>query len=1077
MGSITTGVGLISGINTAQLIDSLIALESRPKITLQQRVAVLQSQQTALMDINARLLNLKSASRAFRIDKIFQSALATSSNEETLTATAAKGAQPGTYSFLVKQLVSTSQQLSKGFADKTTTPLGLTSLSFEFGHGNLQVDRDLANLNGGAGIDRGRIVITDRSGAQATIDLTDVTTLDEVLDRINDSTGVSVTASVSGDHLVITDTSGGAGTLTIANAAGDTTATDLGIAGNGTGNTLTGIDINTISGNTSLRSLNDGAGALVSSGSTDLRITARDGTIIDVDLGRINAPITNSTLLSDLNNGQGVTISDDEENPDIKFIARDGTEFEVSLEGVTTVGGLISRINTQTSGRIALSVTDGETFTVTDTAPGGATGNLRILGAGDNGADTAEDLGILNVAGVAADSYSGTVITNVATAAPVSTIEEVLDRINDADNNGGKVVATIASDGVSLLVSDTTGGAGNLIIRRTASNSHGASQLGIETDVAGVAANTVDGTRLISSLGSVLVSNLNGGDGLNGATTITITDRDGESVTVNSLDSYHSLSQVIDAINTQAAAASVDVTIGFNNSGNGLQATDASGGTSNLIIIGDAAEALGLSTAVGGVASTAVRGDNLQLRYIGEGTHLSDLNYGRGIGLGKFRIQDGLGDTADVSIDSDSTTLYDIILEINSRGLAVAARLNDTGDGIVIEADLDVGESPVVPIKITSVNGTTAKDLNILGQSATIENAVIDGSYERTVELSETDTLAKVANKINAAGIPVNASIINSGSGATPYRINFTSAIGGRLGEMIIDSGTPGGDALGMTSLITGKDSKVFFGGTSAEDGFLITGSSNTITGAIEGVTINLKAASEDPVSVTVTRDTTAIVAAVKQFVTTFNDAIGRINQYDFFDVDTEKKGVLLGNPTTSRVREALYRAAQSRALAVDSQYQHLSQVGIKIGRNGELSLDEARFTAAYESDPDGVTNLFAAFEASSSTTEEIVPGVTVQRTEQDVTTRGFGDIFDALLDDLTNSVDGVVTLANNTFRDQIEFANTRIGEFDGRLEAKRRRLESQFTAMEAALARLQGQNGALNSLASNVLLAQTGGA
>lgn len=1073
MGSITTGIGLISGINTAQLIDNLIALESRPKISLQQRVAVLSGQRTALLDINARLLNLKTASRAFRIDKVFQSALATSSDDDVLTATAAKGAQPGTFSFLVRQLVSTSQQISRGFADTGTTPLGLSSLSFEFGHGGLSVDRNLSDVNGGAGAARGRIVITDRSGEEATIDLTDVTTINEVVDRINADTNVSVTASLSGDHLVITDTSGGAGTLSVANAVGDTTATDLGIAGSGVGNTLTGADINTLGGGTSLTSLNDGNGVLVTSSSTDVRITARDGTVIDVNLGRINAPITSSTALSDLNNGQGVTLSDDEENPDIKFIDRDGNEHEVSLEDVTTVGGLINRINTQTGGRIALSITDDDKFTITDTV--GGTENLRILGAGDNGTDTAEDLGILNATGVAANSYTGTEIDNVATEAPASTIQNVLDRINDADTNGGKIVASIAPDGVSLLITDTTGGVGNLIVRSTVANPYAASNLGIETDVAGVAASSVDGSRLIASLGSVLVNNLNGGDGLSGAASITITDRDGESVTVNGLDAYHSLNQIVDAINTAAAAANVDVVIGFNETGSGLEATDSSDGTSNLIITGAAADALRISTVPAGVASTSVRGTSLQLQYVSESSRLSDLNYGRGIGLGRFRIQDGLGETADVNIDSDSTTLYDVIKEINSRGLAINARINDNGDGIVIESDLDSGETAFVAIKITSVNGTTAKDLNILGSSETIEDAVIDGSYERTVQLSETDTLAKVVSKINSAGIPVSASVINSGSasgGATPYRINFTSSISGRNGKMLIDTGDVD---FGVTSLIEGKDARVFFGATDPEDGFLITSSTNSITGAVAGVTLNLQSASDDPVTVTVTRDTASILTAVNQFVTTFNDVIGRLNQYDFYDVETEKKGVLLGNSTTSNVRQGLHRAVQGRATGVSSQYQYLFQVGIRIGTDGELTFDLTKFEEAYAGDPEGVTNLFAAFEASTATEEEIAPGVTVLRTEQTVTTRGFGDIFDSLMEDFTNSIDGMVTLAGNSFRDQIEFANKRIGEFDTRLESKRRRLESQFAAMEAALARLQGQSNSLISLAGNVALAQSG--
>ncbi|MHC4784854.1 MAG: flagellar cap protein FliD N-terminal domain-containing protein, partial [Planctomycetota bacterium] len=110
MGSITTGIGLISGTDTATLIDSLITLASGPKFNLQNRLAVLQSQQAALLDVNARLLNLKNTSAGLRTNNVFRSALATSGDGEVLTATPTGAAvQPGTYSFLVKQIVSNSQ--------------------------------------------------------------------------------------------------------------------------------------------------------------------------------------------------------------------------------------------------------------------------------------------------------------------------------------------------------------------------------------------------------------------------------------------------------------------------------------------------------------------------------------------------------------------------------------------------------------------------------------------------------------------------------------------------------------------------------------------------------------------------------------------------------------------------------------------------------------------------------------------------------------------------------------------------------------------------------------------------------
>jgi flagellar hook-associated protein 2 len=244
----------------------------------------------------------------------------------------------------------------------------------------------------------------------------------------------------------------------------------------------------------------------------------------------------------------------------------------------------------------------------------------------------------------------------------------------------------------------------------------------------------------------------------------------------------------------------------------------------------------------------------------------------------------------------------------------------------------------------------------------------------------------------------------------------------------------------------------------------------------LDSVTIELHEASDDPVTLTVERDTARISESVKQLVTTFNDAIGRINQYDFFDVDSQKRGPLLGNSTTARVREALYRVLQQKAQGVSSQYQYLRQVGVTIGSEGELKFDQEKFDDAYANDPEAVENLFATFEATAPGSEEIVPGVIVQQTEQNVTARGFGDLFGELLDDLTNSIDGTVVMADRNFGDQIDSMNDRIADFDVRLAAKRARLEAQFVAMETALARLTAQGGALNSLASNVFMAQTSG-
>ena len=105
MSSITSGVGIFSGINSEQLINQLLQLDARPKTIYQKRIRDISLQQTALLDVNTRLSSLKSASTKFNTSQIFKTATTASSNADVLTATATAGAAPGTYRFTVDRLV------------------------------------------------------------------------------------------------------------------------------------------------------------------------------------------------------------------------------------------------------------------------------------------------------------------------------------------------------------------------------------------------------------------------------------------------------------------------------------------------------------------------------------------------------------------------------------------------------------------------------------------------------------------------------------------------------------------------------------------------------------------------------------------------------------------------------------------------------------------------------------------------------------------------------------------------------------------------------------------------------------
>ncbi len=286
MGQITSGVGLISGLDINAIVEQLVGIEARPRATIQQRNAVLTATQTAYTTVNARLLALQSSAADLAQPLNFRKTTGSSSDESVLAVSASDGAIPGNYSLSVRQLVAAQQTLSRGFGDQDATPLGVdTTLTFERSQARLGATSYLDDLNGGAGIERGFVRVTDRSGTSELVDLSDAVTMDDVVDRLNTTTNVAVRASLDGDRLVLEDATGlSTAALRVTDVGVSTTASDLGLTTTASGDTLTGASVNTLGNRTALARLNDGNGIARAEGVDDLEITTRDGAAVLLDL-------------------------------------------------------------------------------------------------------------------------------------------------------------------------------------------------------------------------------------------------------------------------------------------------------------------------------------------------------------------------------------------------------------------------------------------------------------------------------------------------------------------------------------------------------------------------------------------------------------------------------------------------------------------------------------------------------------------------------------------------------------------------------------------------------------------------
>ena len=243
MSSVLSASGLVSGLPIQDLVESLIAIQRRPIALMQNRVAVLTQRRTAFVGLSAQLLSIRNASVRFGDSAFFRASLAISSDDSILLPSVSAGAAEGRYTFTVRRLAAAHQVVSAGFATADTTPVGAGTLTIETAAGQVNRSTSLGDLNGGAGVRRGVIRITDADGETAEVDLTIADTIQDVLDAINQQTDADVRARTEGDRLVIEDQSGGTGTVSVADVGAGRTARDLGIAGSGSAGVINGRDL------------------------------------------------------------------------------------------------------------------------------------------------------------------------------------------------------------------------------------------------------------------------------------------------------------------------------------------------------------------------------------------------------------------------------------------------------------------------------------------------------------------------------------------------------------------------------------------------------------------------------------------------------------------------------------------------------------------------------------------------------------------------------------------------------------------------------------------------------------------
>lgn len=375
--------------------------------------------------------------------------------------------------------------------------------------------------------------------------------------------------------------------------------------------------------------------------------------------------------------------------------------------------------------------------------------------------------------------------------------------------------------------------------------------------------------------------------------------------------------------------------------------------------------------------------------------------------------------------------------------LSAVQKIKDTGDFDVFSASLKTSSGVNPENLLTVAVGSGAArgrfDIQVTQlakaeklQSTSVTSASDPTEWTGTITISgqevsldgkNLNTLRDEINSLNTGSNPtgVIASVLKVSD--SDYRLILTSENEGTAGISFTDAA---GDY--FSTLQAGVDASFTI------DGIAMTRSSNTITDAIPGVTLQLRGADANTtITLDVERDESGITEKIQNFVDAYNGLVKYINEQFSYNALSEKTGgVLFGDATLRSIKTRL----QSTVLD-----QELFSYGITFSRSGTLELNADKFKDALLQDFSGTVSAFNTMAQG----------------------------LQSVLNGLTDSLDGTVTMQKKSVQGKIKSLDDRMQKLEDRIDADIERMRARFVAMDKAMSTLNEQMSNLSKLFSSM--------
>jgi flagellar hook-associated protein 2 len=224
-------------------------------------------------------------------------------------------------------------------------------------------------------------------------------------------------------------------------------------------------------------------------------------------------------------------------------------------------------------------------------------------------------------------------------------------------------------------------------------------------------------------------------------------------------------------------------------------------------------------------------------------------------------------------------------------------------------------------------------------------------------------------------------------------------------------------------------------------DGLSFERQANSVSDAIPGLTLELKTpgAAEELV---VGRDIIASKKNLQGFVDAYNNALSYLQAQLNVAQDTDRGSTLAGNSAVRSLKTALQKLTSTTVAGLGG-VRSLADLGVKTGKDGSMSVDNAAFIRAMDSDPDSVNRLFS---------------------EADV---GIAALAKELAESNLKSGQGILSSQVTGLNAQLRQLDSQRAQAQQRVERFRAGLVAKFSAMEQVIGGLKQSGSYLTALSA----------